>query len=96
MKATIQYIKSELGGFYPVSEIEGFTRIIFEAVCGFNFTEQVIRKHENISLTNFEKTKAIISRLKNFEPIQYILGETEFSGLKTGRKSHGFNSPARN
>jgi release factor glutamine methyltransferase len=82
MKATIQYIKSELGGFYPVSEIEGFTRIIFEAVCGFDFTEQVIRKHENISSTNFEKIKAIISRLKTFEPIQYILGETEFCGLK--------------
>jgi release factor glutamine methyltransferase len=82
MKATIQYINSELVGFYPVSEIEGFTRIIFEAVCGFSFTEQIIRRHEKISLTNFERIKAITSRLKNFEPIQYILGETEFYGLK--------------
>jgi len=82
MKATIQYINSELAGFYPVSEIEGFTRIIFEAVCGFSFTEQVVRKHEKISLTDFEKIKSVISRLKNFEPIQYILGETEFYGLK--------------
>jgi release factor glutamine methyltransferase len=82
MKATIQYINSELAGFYPVSEIEGFIRIIFDAVCGLSFTEQVIRKHEKISLTDFEKIKTIISRLKNFEPIQYILGETEFYGLK--------------
>ena len=82
MKATIQYINSELAGFYPVSEIEGFTRIIFEAVCGFSFTEQIIRKHEKISSTDFEKIKSVISRLKNFEPIQYILGETEFYGLK--------------
>jgi release factor glutamine methyltransferase len=82
MKATIQYINSELAGFYPVSEIEGFTRIIFEVVCSLNFTEQVLKKHEKISKPDFEKIKTIISRLKNFEPIQYILGETEFYGLK--------------
>jgi release factor glutamine methyltransferase len=82
MRTTIQYINSELGGIYPVSEIEGFTRIIFEAVCGLSFTEQVTKKLEQISLSDFEKIKAIISRLKNFEPIQYILGETEFYGLK--------------
>jgi len=82
MKATIQYINSELAGFYPVSEIESFTGIIFEAVCGFGFTEQIIRKHEKISKPDFEKIKTIIWRLKNLEPIQYILGETEFYGLK--------------
>ena len=82
MKATIQYINSELAGLYPVSEIEGFTRIIFEAVCGWSFTEQVVKRHEKISVNDFEKIKAIIQRLKIFEPIQYILGETEFYGLK--------------
>jgi len=82
MKATIQYINSELAGLYPVSEIEGFTRIIFEAVCGWSFTEQVVKRHEKISVNDFEKIKAIILRLKIFEPIQYILGETEFYGLK--------------
>jgi release factor glutamine methyltransferase len=82
MKATIQYINSELAGLYPDSEIEGFTRIIFEVVCGWSFTEQVVKKHEKISATDFEKIEAIILRLKIFEPIQYILGETEFYGLK--------------
>ena len=82
MKATIQYINSELAGLYPVSEIEGFTRIIFEAVCSWSFTEQVVKRHEKISVNDFEKIKAIILRLKIFEPIQYILGETEFYGLK--------------
>ncbi|MDO8952739.1 MAG: peptide chain release factor N(5)-glutamine methyltransferase [Draconibacterium sp.] len=82
MKATIQYINSELAGLYPVSEIEGFIRIIFEAVCGMSFTEQVVKRHEKISVTEFERIEAIILRLKFFEPIQYILGETEFYGLK--------------
>ena len=82
MKATIQYINSELAGLYPVSEIEGFTRIIFEVVCGWSFTEQVVKKHEKILKTDFSNIQKIVFRLKKFEPIQYILGETEFYGLK--------------
>jgi release factor glutamine methyltransferase len=72
----------ELAGLYPSNEIDGFKRIIFETVCGWDFTEQVIKKHEIISATEFEKIEAILLRLKNAEPIQYILGETEFYGLK--------------
>lgn len=82
MKRTIQYIEMELAGLYPSNEIDGFKRIIFETVCGWDFTEQVIKKHEIISATEFEKIEAILLRLKNAEPIQYILGETEFYGLK--------------
>ncbi len=82
MKATIQFINSELHGLYPVSEIEGFTRIIFESVCGWSFTRQVVKKHEKIQEPDFLKIQEIITRLKTFEPIQYILGETEFFGLR--------------
>ncbi len=82
MNATIQYIKSELGELYPVSEIEGFTRIIFESICGWNFTDQVVKKHVKIQETDFSRIEEIVLRLKKFEPVQYILGETEFYGLK--------------
>ena len=82
MQVTIQHIEKELAGIYPNKEIEGFTRIILETVCGWGFTEQVLKKHERINESEFEKIKVIITRLKNFEPIQYILGETEFYGLK--------------
>ena len=82
MKATIQYIETELEGLYPNTEIKGFSRIIFDAVCGWGFSEQVLKKHETISATDFKKIQEIVDRLKNFEPIQYILGETEFYELK--------------
>ena len=82
MNATIQYINSELGDLYPVSEIEGFTRIIFETVCGWSFTDQVVKKHVKIQETDFSRIQKIVFRLKKFEPVQYILGETEFYGLK--------------
>jgi release factor glutamine methyltransferase len=82
MKSSIQYIEKELAGLYPDTEIEGFKRIIFDFVCGWGFTEQVLKKHEKVSPTDFEKIKSIVLRLKDYEPIQYIIGETEFYGLK--------------
>ena len=82
MKATNQYIEKELEGFYPKTEIEGISRLIFEAIFGWGFTEQVVKKHEKILTADLEKIKGIVTRLKKFEPIQYILGETEFYGLK--------------
>jgi release factor glutamine methyltransferase len=82
MKTTIQYIEKELAGLYPQTEIDGFRRIIFESVCGWSFTEQAMKRDETIPDIDFEIIKNIILRLKNAEPIQYILGETEFYGLK--------------
>ena len=82
MKSSNQYIEKELAGFYPDTEIEGFKRIIFDFVCGWGFTEQVLKKHEIVSPIDFDKIESIVLRLKDYEPIQYILGETEFYGLK--------------
>jgi release factor glutamine methyltransferase len=82
MQSTIQYIQNELNAIYPKTEIDGFIRILFEAVCGFSYTDLVLKKSESIQQNDFEKIKRIILRLKEFEPIQYILGETEFYGLK--------------
>ncbi len=82
MKATIHYIGKQLGGIYHAGEIEGFTRLIVEKVCGWDFSTQVVNKNEVLADSDFIKIKEIVSRLKNFEPIQYILEETEFYGMR--------------
>ena len=82
MQATIQYIEKELKPFYPKTEIQGFTRLILEHVTGWSFTEQVLNSLETIDDDKLQKTVAIVYRLKKQEPIQYILGETDFFGLK--------------
>ena len=81
MQSTIQYIKNELAGLYPKSEIDGFTRLIFESVCGLGFTEFLLQKENKIDESSFFKIQKIVQRLKSFEPLQYILGKTEFYGL---------------
>lgn len=82
MRATIQYIKSELAELYPETEIKGFIRIIFESVLNLSYTDIILQNDNVINPKNFEQIKSIVLRLKAFEPIQYILGECEFYGLK--------------
>ncbi len=81
MQTTIQYIKKELNEYYPGSEVQGFIRILFESVCGWNYTQQVLNRNERISVSQFHQIENAVLRLKKYEPIQYISGETQFMGL---------------
>ncbi|WP_347839841.1 peptide chain release factor N(5)-glutamine methyltransferase [uncultured Draconibacterium sp.] len=82
MQQTIQYIRTELEGIYPESEILGFTKLIFDQVLGFSYTQMILAKTRMLEQEDVKKIKTIVSRLKNHEPIQYILGATEFYGLQ--------------
>ncbi len=82
MKATIQYIKKELTGLYPETEIKAFTRVILEHVCGLDYTAQILMREDRIDSRYNEMITKIVTRLKKYEPIQYIFEETEFFGLK--------------
>ncbi len=76
------YIHNEISGFYPENEISAFIRIIFSDVFNISSVETVLKENEKFSKEkNFKITK-IVSRLKNFEPLQYIIGHTEFYDLK--------------
>lgn len=82
MHTTIQHIKKELADLYPKTEVSGFIRIIFEYVCGLDYTGLILQKEKKLNVAQFQQVEEIVQRLKRFEPIQYILGETEFFGLK--------------
>ncbi len=82
MRATIQHIERELGDLYPKTEISAFTRLILEHVCGLSYTQQVLMKDQPLDDSVKTIIYAMVKRLKNHEPIQYILGETEFAALR--------------
>lgn len=81
MKTSIQYIKEKLTGLYPAEEIDGFVRIIINHQLGLSFTDMILQKNSIIKEEERKKIKDITARLKKYEPIQYILGETEFCDL---------------
>mgnify|MGYP001765724156 CR=1 FL=1 len=67
---------------YPVGEVESMTRQIIEWITGWDFTRQLINRNETLTREQSEKISSVVLRLKNYEPLQYILGETCFFGLK--------------
>ena len=81
MQASITHIQSELKDYYPETEIRSFSFLIIEKLTGFSRTEVFINKNTLFSDKQRQIINSFIERLKNHEPIQYILGETSFSGL---------------
>jgi len=82
MQTTIQYIESQLNGIYPSSEISAFVRLIMESVFDLSYTDMILQRDRVFESSEQERVNQIVERLKTYEPIQYILGETEFYGLR--------------
>lgn len=77
----VNRIKSELSALYDKNEVESFVSLLLHKICGLSTVRRLMA--DDIVVTN-EQTLGIndaIDRLKRYEPIQYILGETEFYGL---------------
>lgn len=82
MRAGIASIRKELAGTFPKGEIESLIFLIFEKIKGYSRTQFLLAKDDELSEKELGDIDKIVFRLKNHEPIQYILGETEFYGLQ--------------
>ncbi len=82
MQKTIQYIRAELQNLYPPEEIQAFIYLIFENIFQYSKTDLILKAHTKVNEKSFLQILKIVERLKAFEPLQYILGETEFFGMK--------------
>lgn len=82
IKKVISFIKSELKNYYPITEIESFISIIFEYLFDYSRVQIQLNIDKKVFFEDFEKITYIINKLKDYKPIQYILGETEFYDLK--------------
>lgn len=81
MELSQKYIYDALSGFYSQDEIRIFTRWILEDVCNAVSADVSTCKFNELSDAQVRKIKDIIERLQQHEPIQYILGKTEFYGM---------------
>lgn len=81
MEATIKYIHHELEGIFPPEEIRSLGRLLLEAYTGWDYTAQLLHRKDLLTATQVSQIKKAIFRIKKHEPIQYILGVTEFMGF---------------
>ncbi|MDR1881556.1 MAG: peptide chain release factor N(5)-glutamine methyltransferase [Prevotella sp.] len=80
MRSAIAYIKESLKAHYPEAEISGFTRIIAGHITAQSCPQ--ILADKELSDKQQKTVADIVARLRNYEPIQYILEESEFFGLR--------------
>lgn len=81
MRAGIAFIRKELDGLYSKQESESLIFLIFEHLKGYSRTQFLMAQDEVLNQEEQQKVAQIVGRLKKHEPIQYILGTTEFFGL---------------
>ena len=78
MKQLINYIISELRGFFPEEELRELAYWIIEETTGMTRTQILTADKGTKNIPNIE---IILQKLRAHEPIQYIFGHTEWMGL---------------
>ena len=82
MLETIKFIKAELAPFYKESDVSIFIILMLEHTSNISYQDIVLQKRIVLSKDAAKLIRQITNRLKTQEPIQYILGETDFYKLK--------------
>ncbi|MBL7932198.1 MAG: peptide chain release factor N(5)-glutamine methyltransferase [Bacteroidia bacterium] len=73
---------SELADLYEKPEIEAIVATAFYSVLGFSRSDIQLKKEENVNQSDLLKLYDYAKALKTGQPLQYVLGETEFYHLK--------------
>lgn len=81
MLKTKKIIREQLAAIYPPSEVESLVRLILEQVTGYDRLQMHLNQTEILPDSKIMQITEILNRLLSNEPIQYILGETQFYGL---------------
>jgi release factor glutamine methyltransferase len=72
----------ELSSLYEEQEIESFFYIILDKLHSLKRIDLALNPQTVMDGVHLKQWKNIVSELKQQKPIQYILGETEFYGLR--------------
>jgi release factor glutamine methyltransferase len=74
------YFSSELSDIYPKKEIESFFFLLIEEYLDLQRIDTVLRPDFVIQKDKLATLNNVLKRLQKEEPIQYIMGKTEFYG----------------
>ena len=75
-------LTKELKNVYESDELRNIIEMVIGHITNMSRTEQVKNKVPYLTCTQLEDLDAITERLKKNEPVQYVLGESWFAGMK--------------
>lgn len=81
LKALSQEIKNHLSGIYNDREIRQVTLALCSKELGLSTAQVMAVPDAKVSISNYNQIMGWVKRLQNHEPLQYVLGETEFYSL---------------
>jgi len=76
------YFKVELLGIAQETEVISWAYIVIQHLLGYNRSDCIIHMNKEITIEISDHIKQIVRDLKTQKPLQYILGATEFYGMK--------------
>ena len=77
-----RYVHTELAGRYPDGELRIFVYMLFEAFLGWDKTQLLLHRDDTINQSDLLRFHWAVEDLKQFRPIQHIIGHTDFCGLR--------------
>ena len=84
----LSYFREELSTVADEREITSWYCIFMEYLLVYNRSDCIINSNQVLNKSQLSKIKQIVAELKTHKPIQYILGKTEFYGLKIKVNEH--------
>jgi release factor glutamine methyltransferase len=73
--------QEELKGIYPTGEISSLSRLIIEQVTGLSRSRIHAEPGTELPEDTVLQINEILQGLKQYKPVQYMLGQTEFYGI---------------
>ncbi len=74
-------IRQRLSNVYPDGEASAIAFLVLDKRFGLSRTDVLMGRIESLNNQQKEELEAIMLRLEAGEPVQYVLGETDFCGL---------------
>jgi len=81
IKDVFDVFKQRLGGVYNANETEALTLLVVNEISDLSKGQIKAFPEKEITVEQAESLNTILTRLQTGEPVQYILGHTEFYGL---------------
>ncbi len=81
-------IKDSLNKYYDANELTSFERIIFQDIFNIDFNSLITEPDKELNKKEALKLQEVIERLQKYEPLQYIIGFTEFYEIRFAVNSH--------
>jgi len=84
----ISYFKEELIAVANEREVISWAYLVINHVLGLSRSDTIVYANKVIELDDFNLIRKMVNELKQNKPIQYILQETEFLGLRFKVNKH--------